>query len=399
MRNFLKIKAPLKQQKPFILYIIIFTQFACTSTWFAGNAIMESLTKTLGLKIDSIGLVLSSVQLGFITGTLLFGLLMVADRFSPSKIFLLSALLAALANLTLILPSLGPLGLLIARYGTGFFLAGIYPIGMKIAADYYQHSLGKALGFMVGALVLGTAFPFLLHGTNWGHHPEYVIITTSLLTVIGGVLMFMMVPNGPFRVASATLKLGAAPGLFKNSNFKKAAFGYFGHMWELYAFWAFTPVAIGWFNEKTANVISVSWWTGIIIAVGGISCAVGGLLSKRYGSRNLALVALLFSGFCCFLSPLLFSLPYELFLLGLCLWGIAVTADSPQFSSLIAISVTPELKGTALTLSTCIGFSLTIVSIQLLEYLQHKIAINFLFVVLVIGPAIGVWQIIRFKTD
>lgn len=389
----------MRQQKPVILYIIIFTQFACTSTWFAGNAILESLTKTLDLKIDGIGLVLSSVQLGFISGTLLFGLLMVADRFSPSKIFMLSALLTALANLTLILPNLGALGLIMARYGTGFFLAGIYPIGMKIAADYYQHGLGKALGFMVGALVLGTAFPFLLHGANWGHHPEYVIITTSLITVIGGVLMFLMVPNGPFRIASAKLKLGAAPSLFKNSNFKKAAFGYFGHMWELYAFWAFTPIVITWFSAKTANVISVSWWTGIIIAVGGVSCAVGGLLSKRFGSRNVALVALLLSGFFCFFSPLLFYLPHEVFLLSLCLWGIAVTADSPQFSSLIATAVTPELKGTALTLSTCIGFTLTIVSIQLLEYLQHKIPINYLFVVLVIGPVIGVWQIIRFKTN
>lgn len=389
----------MNQHKSFILCTIIVTQFACTSTWFAGNAIMESLTKTLDLEIDRIGLVLSSVQFGFITGTLLFGLLMVADRFPPSRVFMICALLAALANLTLILPMIGPSGLLLARYGTGFFLAGIYPVGMKIAADYYQNGLGRALGFIVGALVLGTAFPFLLHGTNWGHNPDNVIKITSAITLTGGISMYLLVPDGPFRVASSKLQLGTAPILFKNSEFRKSAFGYFGHMWELYAFWAFTPIAITWYNTKTASTIAVSMWTGIIIAIGGVSCAVGGLLSKRFGSRNVAMAALMVSGLCCFLSPLLYTLPNEVFLLGLGLWGIAVTADSPQFSSMIAISVNSKLKGTALTLSTCIGFFLSIVSIQLLEYLQSYIPITYLFLVLAIGPVLGVWQIIRFKTD
>ncbi|WP_317131412.1 hypothetical protein [Maribacter sp. ACAM166] len=209
--------------------------------------------------------------------------------------------------------------------------------------------------------------------------------------------MFILVPNGPYRVASSTLKLSSGPRLFRNSKFRKAAFGYFGHMWELYAFWAFTPVAIKWFNIQTSGEISVSLWTGIVIALGGASCVIGGLLSQKIGSQKVALIALSTSGFLCLISPMLFSLSTDLFLFGWCIWGIAVTADSPQFSNLVATSVAPELKGTALTLVNCIGFTITIFSIQLLGFLQNVLPIEVLFIVLTVGPIFGVWNLLSRK--
>ncbi|WP_424000653.1 MFS transporter [Maribacter sp. IgM3_T14_3] len=378
------------KQKLHILPIIILSQFACTSTWFAGNAILESLTKKLDFGPDIISYVISSVQFGFIIGTLLFGILMIADRFSPSRVFMICAFLASLSNLTLIYPELNVGGLLFARFSTGFFLAGIYPVGMKIAADYFEKGLGKALGFLVGALVLGTAFPFLIKGSPLASHPDKVIMLTSGITALGGLLLFLLVPNGPYRVASATLKFDAGPKLFKNFEFKKAAFGYFGHMWELYAFWAFTPIAIQYFAIQSGSDISVSLWSGIVIALGGLSCAYGGLLSQRIGSKKVALIALVASGLLCLISPFLFLLPMYVFLAGWCLWGIAVTADSPQFSNLVASAVAPELKGTALTLVNCIGFAITIISIQLLGSLQSIISIDLLFIPLAIGPLLGV---------
>jgi MFS family permease len=385
------------KHKSHILPIIILSQFACTSTWFAGNAILESLTKKLDFGADIIGYVLSSVQFGFIIGTLLFAILMIADRYSPSRVFMLCAFLASLSNLILILPNLSVFILMLARFSTGFFLAGIYPVGMKIAADYYEKGLGKALGFLVGALVLGTAFPFLINGTSWGNHPDSVIKITSGITAIGGLLLFVLVPNGPFRVISPTLKLDAGPKLFRNSEFRNAAVGYFGHMWELYAFWAFTPVAIFWFNTQTGSEISVPLWTGIIIALGGVSCAVGGVVSQKIGSKKVAIIALATSGLLCLVSPLLLSMPTPIFLLGWCLWGIAVTADSPQFSNLVATSVTPELKGTALTLVNSIGFAITILSIQLLGALQNIIPIYLLFIPLALGPILGVYKLMNKK--
>ncbi|MEP2239749.1 MAG: MFS transporter [Maribacter sp.] len=387
------------KQKLHILPIIILSQFACTSTWFAGNAIIESLTKKLDFGADIVSYVISSVQFGFIIGTLIFGVLMIADRFSPSKVFMVCAFLASVSNLSLIYPQLNVTGLLLARFSTGFFLAGIYPVGMKIAADYYEKGLGKALGFLVGALVLGTAFPFLIKGSPIANHPDSVIQLTSGITALGGLLLFLLVPNGPYRVASSTLKLDAGPRLFKNFKFKKAAFGYFGHMWELYAFWAFTPVAIQWFAMESGSDISVSLWSGIVIALGGLSCAFGGIISQRIGSKKVALIALIASGFLCLISPLLFSLPVYLFLVGWCLWGIAVTADSPQFSNLVASAVVPELKGTALTLVNCIGFAITIISIQLLGSLQSIIPISLLFIPLAIGPLLGVYYLMSKKKN
>ncbi|WP_289040373.1 MFS transporter [uncultured Zobellia sp.] len=375
--------------KAHILPIIILSQFACTSSWFAGNAIVDELTLKTGLGPEIIGYVLSSVQFGFIIGTLVFGLFMIADRFSPSRVFMTCSVLAAACNFLLLSETLSEWTLLLARFGTGFFLAGIYPVGMKIAADYYQEGLGKALGYLVGALVLGTAFPYFVSGTSLGSDFTLVIIITSALAIVGGVLLWMLVPNGPFRKPSAKLSLGAGPLLFKLPSFRQAAFGYFGHMWELYAFWAFTPLALKTYCTISGAELSVPLSTGIIIALGGLSCVFGGLISLRTGSRKVAVISLLLSGLFCLLSPLLFMLPKELFLVGWSFWGMAVTADSPQFSNLVAGSVPAELKGTALTLVNCIGFAVSIFSIQLLSTLAETIPLTYLFTALALGPAIG----------
>ncbi|MFT6933940.1 MAG: MFS family permease [Maribacter sp.] len=386
-------------QKKYILPTIILAQFTCTSPWFAGNAIIDKLLLKTGLGVELVGYVISSVQFGFITGTLVFALLMVADRVSPSKVFFICALMAASCNLYLLSDVMTTRGLVLARFGTGFFLAGIYPVGMKIAADYYEKGLGKALGLLVGALVLGTAFPFVLKGTNLNENPNIIIGTISILTFLGGAFLFFLVPNGPLRKKSSHLRLSAGFGLFKITNFRKAAFGYFGHMWELYAFWAFTPFAIQSYNSLSGAVISVPLWTGIIITLGAISCALGGVLSQKYGSKTVAFLALLVSGICCLTSPLFFQSNSHLFLGGWCLWGMAVSADSPQFSKLIATAAPAQLKGTGLTLVNCIGFAITIGSIQLLATFSQAISPQYTFLVLALGPLFGLWQLSGHKND
>lgn len=379
--------------KSHILPIIIVSQFSCTSLWFAGNAIIDELNTKTGFGSEIIGYVLSSVQIGFIIGTLVFALLMLVDRFSPALVFLVCAILASLCNLVLLSEEISKWMLISARFGTGFFLAGIYPVGMKIAADYYEKGLGKALGFLVGALVFGTALPFFLSGNQISKNPDLVIKTVSALAVFGGLILWLFVPNGPFRKSSSKLQLNAFSKLFKISGYRTAAFGYFGHMWELYAFWAFTPIAIQYYNEMNFTSLSIPLWTGIIIALGGISCILGGLISKKIGSYNVAKCALALSGLFCLLSPLFFQLPTGLFLLGWSIWGMAVTADSPQFSNLVAGSIQANIKGTGLTLVNCIGFALSIVSIQLLSFLVDSVSIQYLFLILCIGPVIGLWQL------
>ncbi|SDL88616.1 MFS transporter [Kriegella aquimaris] len=383
------------KRRPHILPIIIISQFACTSLWFAGNAIVDELAIKTGLGAEIVGHVLSSVNFGFIIGTLVFALLMIADRYSPSRVFMVCALLASVCNLLLLANNVTTSLLVVGRFGTGFFLAGIYPVGMKIAADYYKSGLGKALGFLVGALVFGTAFPYLMGGTTWGNDYTLIIKATSGLALFGGLLLWILVPNGPFRKPATQLQLKAGPALFKIVGFRKAALGYFGHMWELYAFWAFTPLAVQTFNILNEASLSVPLWTGITIALGGLSCVLGGLLSERLGSYKVATSALLVSGLFCLLSPLLFQLPPYVFLVGWCLWGMAVTADSPQFSNLVASAVPPELKGTGLTLVNCIGFAISIVSIQLVSFSAEKINPSCIFLILTLGPALGVANLLK----
>jgi len=382
--------------KSHILPIIIVAQFFCTSLWFAGNAVMSDLPITTENNTKSIGYLLSSVQLGFITGTLVFALLMIVDRFKPSKVFLISAILGATCNLLLLINNVSIITLLLARFGTGFFLAGIYPVGMKIAADYYKKGLGKALGFLVGALVLGTAFPHLIKSLNIGNY-TIVIITTSILAFIGGILMYTCIPNGPYRQKNKKLQLQAGIKLFKISKFRKAAFGYFGHMWELYAFWAFIPFALTLYSHLNNITLSISLWSFVIIAVGFIACIVGGYFSEYIGSKKVALISLSFSGILCLISPLLFHLPLFYFLGIWSIWGMVVISDSPQFSTLVASAVPANLKGTALTLVNCIGFAISIISIQLVSFLSTKIPANYLYILLAIGPIIGVINLIKKK--
>ncbi|MEO0788863.1 MAG: MFS transporter [Bacteroidota bacterium] len=374
-----------------ILPTIIASQFFCTSLWFAGNGILNDLVQNFGLDHSSLGHLTAIVQLGFIVGTLVFALLSVADRYSPSRVFLCCALLGALFNLGIIWEG-NSLGTILGfRFLTGFFLAGIYPVGMKIAADYYEKGLGKSLGFLVGALVVGTALPHLLKEISSSWSWESVILTTSGLAAIGGVLMFALVPDGPYRKPSQVLKLSAAFSVFSDSKFRSAAFGYFGHMWELYTFWAFVPIMLQiYVQAHPGSSFNIPLYSFSVIAIGGVACILAGYLAQRFGPKKVASLALTLSCVCCLISPLVFLIDVELIFLGFLLfWGMVVIADSPLFSTLVAQNAPQALKGTALTIVNCIGFSVTIASIQLLNALSTTTDSNWIFGLLAIGPILG----------
>ncbi|RDY60217.1 MFS transporter [Flagellimonas nanhaiensis] len=378
-----------------ILLTIVIAQFFCTSLWFAGNGVLASLVEDLNIN-QSLGNITAAVQFGFIIGTLLFAMLTITDRFSPSKVFLWCALLGALCNFVLVWQTVG-WTILASRFATGFFLAGIYPVGMKIASDYFDKGLGKSLGYLVGALVVGTALPHFLKWLTALFPWQYVIYTTSALASIGGFLMVMMVPDGPFRKSTQHLDLTACFSIFKKKDFRAAAFGYFGHMWELYTFWAFVPVLLSIYMEwHGIALFRISFWSFWIIAIGGLACVLGGYISQRYGVKYTAATALTLSGICCLLSPLalLFASP-AIFLLFLLFWGMVVIADSPLFSTLVAQSAPPDVKGTALTIVNCIGFAITIVSLQVISALQDLIAPHLLFLILALGPLFGLLGLFR----
>lgn len=378
-------------QSKLILPVIVISQFCCTSLWFAGNGVISDLVINFNLRDTALGHLTAAVQIGFIVGTLSFAILTIADRISPSKVFFVCAVIGALFNLGIIYEGNSLSSLLSLRFLTGFFLAGIYPIGMKIAADYFKKGLGKSLGFLVGALVLGTAFPHLLKNLTETISWKSVLIATSSFAVFGGLLMWTLVPNGPYRKAGERLNLFAFSQVFKNAEFRSSAFGYFGHMWELYAFWAFVPIILKNYYAKHPQVdFNISFWSFIIIAVGGLACVLGGYLSLKLGTKRTAFIALLLSFSCCLISPLIFSVESELlFHSFLLFWGMVVIADSPLFSTLVAQNAPDEIKGTALTIVNCIGFSITIISIQIINALQALTDSNSIYIILALGPFLG----------
>jgi MFS family permease len=377
--------------KKSILPIIVIAQFCCTSLWFASNAVMSELIQNFGLNETAIGNLTSSVQFGFILGTLVYALLAIADRFSPSKVFFLSALAGAAFNIVLLWEGNTLLSLLVVRFLTGFFLAGIYPIGMKIATDYFNKGLGKSLGFLVGALVIGTAFPHFLKGITSNLSWELVIICTAALASLGGLMMLFLVPDGPYRKQSQGVNIKAFIGIFANKNLRIAAFGYFGHMWELYAFWAFTPLLLQTYvSLHPAASFNVPILSFLIIGIGGLGCVVSGYLSQKFGTRKTAFTALLLSCICCLLSPFVFQVESSsVFIAFLLFWGIMVVADSPLLSTLIAENAAAEIKGTALTIINCLGFIVTIFSIQLISTLSAYTTSNAIYLCLALGPIIG----------
>lgn len=384
----------MKQRPPWILPVIIISQFAGTSLWFAGNAVIADLQIEWGLPVSSLGYVTSSVQLGFIAGTLFFAFFLISDRFSPRLVFFISSLLGAAANIGIIYFSDGLPSLLIFRFITGFFLAGIYPVGMKIAAGWYRHGLGAALGYLVGALVLGTSFPHLLKSLEYSVDWESVVLSVSVISTIGGLLMLIFVPNGPFLSKGTEFNPRAIYIIFKSKPLRQAAFGYFGHMWELYTLWAFVPVLLDYYATSFDDAINIPLWSFFIIAAGGFGCAVGGIISKKTSSKPVAFYMLLASGICCLLSPLIYNLPIAGFLIILIFWGFVVAGDSPQFSALVATSAPREYVGSALTIVTSIGFLITIFSIEIINSLIRTIDVKYLMLLLTPGPVFGLISLI-----
>jgi MFS family permease len=376
-----------------ILPLIIFSQFTGTSLWFAGNAILLDLQRDWGLTEHSLGHVTSAVQLGFIVGTLLFAYLVIADRFSPRLVFFYCSLAGALANIALLIAPQQLNWLLVLRFATGFFLAGIYPVGMKIAAGWYQQGLGRALGYLVGALVLGTAFPHLIRSSGTDFPWQQVILFVSALATFGGFIMLLLVPDGPYLPKGSVFDPGALKAIFRSRRFRASAFGYFGHMWELYTLWAFIPLFLLTYSRNNEIALNVPLWSFLVIAGGFLGCAIGGIVSARFGSARVAAVQLGISGICCLLSPLLFGSSPAVFLGFLLLWGITVIGDSPQFSALNAENAPREYVGSALTIVNSIGFLITIFSIQLASWMLTQLEPQFVFLLLVPGPVIGLWML------
>ena len=374
-----------------ILWIVLAELFG-TSLWFSANSAADSLKLVWGIDQGDVGLLTTSVQAGFILGTLFFSLSGWADRFSASKIFAVCSFAGAIFNGCFALLSVDMPSAIFYRFLVGLSLAGIYPLGMKLIVSWDPKSAGKSLGILVGMLTLGTALPHGIRSIDGVLSWQLVILASSVLAFVGAILVWNLGDGA--HVKNANSKLGwnmqGVFQAFRIREFRASALGYFGHMWELYSFWTLVPMLLALcFATDVSNLETrISQWSFWIIGVGAIGCIAGGLLSQRIGSPKLAFYALLTSGVMCALYPFLDDVSVELRLAVLLLWGLAVVADSPQFSAMSAKACPPELIGTALTMQNSIGFGLTIFSILLVTSAVGSIG-SWVAWILLPGPILG----------
>lgn len=379
------------------LILLSLAQLLAMSLWFTGTAVLPQVTALWhsGLALGS--WLTIAVQIGFSLGAIVFALFNISDIFSPIKVLFFSALGAAGANAAFAFVADNPLQAILLRGATGFFLAGVYPVGMKIIAGWFQRGRGLALGIMIGALTVGSAVPHAVNsvgGIAW----RSVVLLGSAQAILGALIVALAVREGPFAMPKSQLDVGQMFEMVRNRRLRLANLGYLGHMWELYSFWGWIAVIVAasanWPRMKYEMAAAVA------IAIGAVGCIWAGAASDRLQDQSesvrvgqrakVTMIAMAISAACCLVAALVFHRPMLLVALSL-VWGIAVIADSAQFSTIISEVSDKSYVGTALTCQVAVGFLLTAVAIRAMSAMADHFGWQWALASMSIGPLLGIW--------
>ncbi|MBO9420288.1 MFS transporter [Labrenzia sp. R4_2] len=381
------------------LGLLMVAEIAAMSLWFMSAAILPDLTREYPISEFRQAALSSAVQIGFVVGALVSALLGLADRIDPRRFFAFCAITAALFNASLLVSEPGGVVSILARFATGALLAGVYPVGMKIAVGWGQKDRGFLVGTLVGALTFGSAAPHLLAllgGTDW----RWSLTVASIASALGGLLCLAST-LGPFHGTAPKMDIKAVFAAWTNRKIRYAYLGYLGHMWELYAMWAWIGIALTVsFSAHMAaeDAVSLARLIAFLaIAAGGVACIAAGVLADKVGKANIAILAMAISGTAALLSAITFGGPVWLTILCVLIWGAAILPDSAQFSALVADFAPAEQAGSLMTFQTALGFALTFLTVQVTPMLANGIGWPAVFGIMAIGPAIGIAGMLRLK--
>ena len=381
------------------LWWIALSQLLALSLWFSASAVAPTLAAEWELDTGQIAGLTGWVQIGFVVGALIIAVTNLADVVPSRRLFAGAAVLGAAANLGLLaIDADAVASAMVLRFVTGVTLAGVYPSGLKIMAGWFERGRGMALGVLVGALTVGSASPHLVRGL--GLEWQFVVVAASAAAVTAAVIVGRFVLDGPFSTGTSDFDLSHLGRILRNRRFRLATIGYLGHMWELYALWTWAVLFLA-ASESAAGVSygSISTITFFVIAAGGIGSWLAGLVSDRLGREIAASIALGVSGSLAVLSPVFFGVSPLVVVPVMLLWGAAVVADSAQFSVIVTEVTRSEIRGTALTLQTALGFLLTLVTIRVTPAIADQIGWRWGLAWLAIGPAVGLWAMKALRAE